>query len=250
MKNESAVVLLSGGQDSTTCLFWALQKFHKVLALSVYYGQRHARELEAAHKIAQMAGVEHMVVNIPQFGMVSMSALTQPTGERPPIEATGGYADRGAPAGLPNTFVPGRNALFLTIAASLAVSRKMQVVVTGVCETDYSGYPDCRSEFVQSMENALRHAMPSESALRIATPLMYLNKSGIVRMAQELGPSCWEALSHSLTCYEGHDPACHHCPACILRDKGFADAGVSDPAVVRWLQADADKKSRAAAGVE
>lgn len=113
---EKAVVLLSGGQDSTTCLFWALERFTKCVALSIYYGQRHARELEAARQIAKIAGVEHVEIMVPQFGLMSDSALTD-VGDKRAIKSDGGYDDREAPKGLPNTFVPGRNALFLTIAA-------------------------------------------------------------------------------------------------------------------------------------
>lgn len=227
--NEKAVVLLSGGQDSTTCLFWARERFSEVLALSVYYGQRHAREMESARKIAELAGVGHIEISIPQFSFLADSALTH-QGPKEAIQAAGGLVDKHAPNGLPNTFVPGRNALFLTLAASLAVSKKYQVLVTGVCETDYSGYPDCRERFITSMERALQDGMPSGSPLRIATPLMFQNKRHTVMMAHELGPDCWAAIGLSTTCYEGERPGCSFCPACVLRAKGFVDAGLTDPA--------------------
>ena len=219
------IVLLSGGQDSTTCLYWAKAMFDEVEAITIAYGQRHAVEIDAAVRIAASAGVSHRVIDVPSIGGVGGSDLTK-TGTA--IRESGGFADRAMPQGLPTSFVPGRNAMFLTVAASFAVVRGVRDIVTGVCQTDYSGYPDCREEFVQAMASALTLAMPSGSGpLRIHTPLMHMTKAETVRMAMRL-PGCWDALAHSVTCYNGS--ACGVCPACVLRAKGFADAGKDDPA--------------------
>jgi 7-cyano-7-deazaguanine synthase len=223
---KKCVVLLSGGQDSTTCLFWAKREFGDVLALSIAYGQRHVAELDAARKIAALAGAQHVEVALPVFSGLTDSALT---GSRD-IQAAGGYGDAQAPGGLPTTFVPGRNLLFISVAAAHAVAAGARDIVTGVCQTDYSGYPDCRREFVDSLEHTLGLAMPSDCGpFQVYTPLMRLTKAETVHLAREL-PGCWDALQYSVTCYHGKRPGCGECPACVLRAKGFAEAGVADPA--------------------
>lgn len=226
MAITKAVVLLSGGQDSTTCLFWAKERFDVVVAVSFDYGQRHRAELAAAKEIAALAGVEHHLLPLEVLTALGDSALTSNRA----VEATGGLFDKEAPNGLPTSFVPGRNLLFLSVAAALAVKVGATNIVCGVCETDYSGYPDCRGTFVQAMERVVNEAMPSGSGpLVIHAPLLHLSKQATVELARVL-PGCWEALAKSLTCYEGLRPGCGACPACVLREKGFAAAGVADPA--------------------
>ncbi len=227
-KRPGAVVLLSGGQDSATVLFWAKLRFGKLLALSLNYGQRHVVELRAAAAVAEIAQVEHLVLEESVFASIGDSDLVR-TGST--IQASGGHEDQGASDGLPSSFVPGRNLLFLAIAGAVAVKEKMKSIVTGVCQTDYSGYPDCRLEFVQATQRALTLAMPSSAGpLEIHTPLMDLTKAETVRLADQLGVDCWRALAVTVTCYEGQRPGCGICPSCALRRKGFEEAEFDDPA--------------------
>jgi 7-cyano-7-deazaguanine synthase len=232
-----AIVLLSGGQDSTTSLWWAMRTYNSndLLALSIFYGQRHEAELPAAAEIAKLAGVRHQVLRADVLASIGDSDLVKKDTE---IKASGGYGDHAAPAGLPSSFVPGRNLLFLSLAAAVAVREGCKEIVTGVCQTDYSGYPDCRREFIDSLERTLNLAMPSTSGpFAIQTPLMNMTKAETVMLADEMtrvgvGPNrtCWEALAKSVTCYHGKRPGCGACPACELRAKGFAEAGLADPA--------------------
>ena len=225
-----ALVLLSGGQDSTTTLYWAKAMFDEVEAVSIFYGQRHRAELAAADEIARAAGVRRTVLEAPVLGSLGDSALVGEPGAPKTFEA-GTRADRAAPGGLPTSFVPGRNMLFLTLAGALAVREGIKDIVTGVCQTDYSGYPDCRREFIDALEGTLAMAMPSSSGpFRIHTPLMYMTKAETVRMARRFS-GCWDALKFSLTCYNGMRPGCGTCPSCDLRSKGFQEAGETDPAV-------------------
>lgn len=214
MTERVAVVLLSGGQDSTTCLAWAKVQGFRPVALSFDYGQRHRVELDAARAVASAAGVEHIVLPIAFPAVSAMNSTTIP------VAAQGGMH------GLPTTFLPGRNAAFLAMASSLAVARGGVDVVTGVCQTDYSGYPDCREEFVWSIELTMRLALAAPG-LRIHAPLMHLTKADTVRLARDLG--AMHLLAHSHTCYEGARPPCGKCPACVLRAKGFVEAGITDP---------------------
>jgi len=222
---EKAIVLLSGGQDSTTCLGWAKERF-ECIAVSLNYGQRHVAELEAASKIAKHFDVIHIVENIPVLKSIGGSALVDGSD----LAGSGGYGDSQAPGGLPTSFVPGRNMLFLAIAGAVAVKLGAKHIVTGVCQTDYSGYPDCREVFIEAMQQAITLAMPSECGpFQVHTPLMRMTKAETVRMAKAI-PGVWEALAHSITCYQGVKGGCGTCPACTLRIKGFADAGFADPA--------------------
>ena len=216
---EKVLLVLSGGQDSTTCLYWALDRFgaDNVSALTFDYGQRHRIELECARKIAELAGVPHTCLPIETFSALGGDALTDAG-----IEITN---DVNAESGLPNTFVPGRNIIFLTYAAAWAWPRKIRHIVTGVAQTDYSGYPDCREETVQSLQQSLRLGM--ESDIEIHTPLMHLSKKETVELARDLG--ALEAMSLTHTCYRGQRPPCGACSACELRAKGFAEAGIEDP---------------------
>ena len=222
-----AVVLLSGGQDSTTCLYWAKINFDEVHAVSIFYGQRHKAELSAAAEIAKAACVGHTVLEAPVLSALGGSALVDAS---KPLLASGGIADKAMPEGLPTSFVPGRNILFLTLASAFAVKEGAHDVVTGVCQTDYSGYPDCRHEFVRQLEIAIAHGMPTAALpLRLITPLMWMTKAETVHLAKRL-PGCWESLALSITCYHGKRPGCGECAACSLRVQGFKDAGYEDPA--------------------
>lgn len=220
---QEALVVFSGGQDSTTCLYWALKRFQKVQALTFDYGQRHDIELESAKKVAELAGVPQVVLPIDTFGVLGGNALTSSQEE----VATDLPAD-----GLPNTFVPGRNLIFLTFAAAYAYQRNIQHLVTGVCETDYSGYPDCRNNTIQALQVAINLGM--EARLEIHTPLMWLTKAETVTLAQEAG--AMEAMAWTHTCYQGTFPPCGKCPACELRQQGFETAQTQDPLVARALE--------------
>jgi 7-cyano-7-deazaguanine synthase len=213
---DAAVVLFSGGQDSTTCLAWACARFRRVAAVTIDYGQRHRIELEAATRIARAAGVEHATLPCNSFSALGGNSLT------------GGEAveETTIVGRLPNTFVPGRNLIFLTLAAAWGWQRGIPHLVTGVCQTDYSGYPDCRQDTMDALQAALRAGL-DQPLLTIHTPLMHLTKADTVRLLRDLGRLDWLALSH--TCYNGAVPPCGHCPACHLRAKGFAEAGVADP---------------------
>ena len=214
---SKVVVVLSGGQDSTTCLYWALDRFgaDNVLALTFDYGQRHRIELDCAANVAQHAGVAHTTLPIDTFLALGGNALTD--ADIAVDEAPGNA--------LPNTFVPGRNLIFLTFAAAFAWQRGIVDLVTGVAQTDYSGYPDCRRDTLDELEKTLRLGMQRE--FTIHTPLMNLSKKETVEMARDLGALDAMALTH--TCYNGQRPPCGECPACRLRAKGFLEAGIADP---------------------
>lgn len=218
-KQQKALVVLSGGQDSTTCLYWAIERFgtENVATITFDYGQRHRIELECAARVAEHAGVANACLPIDTFAALGGDALTD---DGIPVES-GNSAD----TGLPNTFVPGRNLIFLTFAAALAYQRGIGNLVIGVAQTDYSGYPDCREETIAALQQALRLGM--ESGVVIHTPLMHLSKKQTVELARELGGLDAMALTH--TCYNGSRPPCGECPACVLRAKGFEAAGVADP---------------------
>ncbi len=218
--DDAAVVLFSGGQDSTTCLAWALARFRTVHAVTVDYGQRHRVELDAAAAIVARTGVAHAVIPCDSFRALGGNALT---GDE--AVADGLRADNR----LPNTFVPGRNLILITLAAAYAYRRGLPHIVTGVCQTDYSGYPDCRADTMAALQESLRKGM--EAPFTIHTPLMDLTKAQTVAMMRELGRLDLLAWSH--TCYNGAVPPCGTCPACRLRAKGFAEAGVADPLLVR-----------------
>lgn len=218
---DKALVVLSGGQDSTTCLYWAIRRFGRdqVSSLTFDYGQRHRIELDCAADVARQAGVANRILPIDTFAALGGNALTNQE-----IEVAGG-----ADGSLPSTFVPGRNLVFLTFAAAYAWPRRIGHLVTGVAQTDYSGYPDCREETLRALEQALRLGM--ESQVEIHAPLMHLSKKQTVLLARDLGAIDAMRLTH--TCYEGRRPPCGTCPACKLRARGFAEAGISDPLVGR-----------------
>ncbi|SFB26945.1 7-cyano-7-deazaguanine synthase [Cohnella sp. OV330] len=209
MKQEKAVVVFSGGQDSTTCLFWAKENFAEVETVTFKYGQRHALETEIAAAISEELGVRHHLLDMSLLGQLAPNALT-----RGDIEIK---QDEGA---LPTTFVDGRNLLFLSFAAVLAKQLGAKHIVTGVCETDFSGYPDCRDVFVKSLNVTLNLAM--DYPFVIDTPLMWLNKAQTWELADRLG--AFEFVrDRTLTCYNGIPASgCGECPACKLRANGLS----------------------------
>ena len=216
-----AVIVFSGGQDSTTCLHWAMQRFgrDKILAVTFDYGQRHRIELDCAAAIARDAGVQHTVLPIDTFNALGGNALTAAGIDVQP--------EPDASTGLPNTFVPGRNLIFLTYAAALAYQIGAGHLITGVAQTDYSGYPDCREDTMRALRQAINLGM--ETNIEIHTPLMQLSKKETVELAASLGALPAMAMTH--TCYNGQRPPCGACAACELRAKGFAEAGIEDPLV-------------------
>jgi 7-cyano-7-deazaguanine synthase len=226
MAAKAALVLFSGGQDSTVCLASALERFERVETLGIAYGQRHAIELAQRQVIlaelrsgfprwAGRMGEDH-ALELAELGRLSETALTRDSA----IEMTA--------AGLPSTFVPGRNLIFFTYAAALAYRRGIRTLIGGMCETDYSGYPDCRDETIQALARAISLGMGSE--FRLETPLMWIDKAGTWAMAHELGgqPLVDLIVANAHTCYLGdrsrrHDwgYGCGKCPACLLRAKGW-----------------------------
>jgi len=224
--HEGALVLFSAGQDSTTCLAWALENFESVETLAFDYGQRHRIELDCRARIrAEMArlspkwaerlGEDHLL-DLGVLGQVSDTALTG--------EAEIALREDG----LPNTFVPGRNLLFFTFAAAIAYRRGLRHLIGGMCETDYSGYPDCRDDTIKALQVALNLGMGTRLVLH--TPLMWIDKAGTWAMAERLGGTPFVELvrEHSHSCYEGdratrHDwgYGCGRCPACDLRERGW-----------------------------
>lgn len=210
MNKEKALVVFSGGQDSTTCLFWAKKHFKEVRALSFLYGQRHVKEVDLARKIAKEAGVEWDVMDVSFMGTLGKNSLTDATmimDQVKPIDSP------------PNTFVPGRNLFFLSIAAVFAREHGINHLVTGVSQTDFSGYPDCRDAFVKSLNVTLNLAMDEQFVLH--TPLMWIDKCQTWQMADELGVLDL-VRNETLTCYNGvQGEGCGHCPACQLRNEGL-----------------------------
>ena len=219
MLNTQALVVLSGGQDSTTCLYWALDKFGSdaVEAITFDYGQRHRVELGCAARVAEFADVPHTVMPIDTFAALGGDALTD--------RSIGVQKGADIENDLPNTFVPGRNIVFLTFAAAYAWQRNIEHLVAGVAQTDYSGYPDCRQETIEALQLTIRLGMASNVVIH--TPLMSLSKKETVLLARDLGALEVMALTH--TCYEGRRPPCGECPACVLRARGFNEAGIEDP---------------------
>ena len=226
MANTSALVLFSGGQDSTVCLAWALERFDRVETIGYAYGQRH--EIELAQRPAirtalaslrpswrERLGEDH-VLKLGTLGQISETSLTRNVA----FEMTA--------SGLPNTFVPGRNLLFFTYAAALAYRRGISVLIGGMCETDFSGYPDCRNDTLQTLAKAL--ALGMDVPVTIETPLMWVDKAGTWELAQTLGGDALVQLivETAHTCYLGNrttrhawGAGCGACPACDLRAKGW-----------------------------
>lgn len=224
---DSALVLFSGGQDSTTCLAWALERYARIETLGFEYGQRHKVELECRATVR-----EHLCSQFPNWGKKLGDDHTVELGYLSALGETAMTHDveiEVTEAGLPSTFVPARNLAFLTAAGALAYRRGIQVLVGGMCETDYSGYPDCRRTTIDAQEQAL--ALGLDTPLRIDTPLMHIDKAQTWALANELGGPALEDLiiEHTHTCYLGdrehrHDwgYGCGTCPACELRANGYA----------------------------
>lgn len=233
MSDQTALVLFSGGQDSATCLAWALDRFDRVETIGFDYRQRHRAELDS--RVEFREGLERhfpkwaaklgddRVLDLSVLGEISDTALTRD------VEIVT------AAAGLPNTFVPGRNIVFLTFAAAVAYRRGLKHVVTGVCETDFSGYPDCRDDTIKALQVALNLGM--ESRFVLETPLMWIDKAQTWSLAEQLGGMALVDLvrQHTLTCYQGdivtkHEwgRGCGNCPACNLRANGYTTYASSE----------------------
>ena len=233
-----ALVILSGGQDSTTCLALAIQKHgaRNVRAVSFDYGQRHAEELNAASRIARMAGL----ITDGHHEIIDAKYLLEGTSPLVSANAVEQYASAAVlPGGLEKTFVPMRNSLFLILAANRAVvwslgNNSVVEMYTGVGQEDYGGYPDCRETFIELMERTINASLddPTLPQIKIVTPLMHLTKAETVRLSESI-PGCREMLAWSHTCYNGEVPPCGNCHACLLRQKGYAEAGFMDPLLER-----------------
>jgi len=208
--NQSALVLFSGGQDSTTCLFWAIKNFKEVRVLCFTYGQRHSHEVDVARKIAEKLNVPFQVLDAGIISQLADNSLTNHQMVMDQDKPEDSY---------PNTFVPGRNLFFLTFGAVIARSHGIQNIVTGVSQADYSGYPDCRDTFIRSANTTLNLSMDEQFIIH--TPLMWLSKAETWALADELG--AFEFIKeNTLTCYNGIiAEGCGHCPACKLRKEGL-----------------------------
>lgn len=210
MNKETALIVYSGGQDSTTCLFWALKHFAHVEALTFIYGQKHVEEVNVAKRIAEEAGVKWHVMDVSFIGKLGRNSLTD----------TSIVMDQEKPVdGPPNTFVPGRNLFFISIAAVFARERGINHLVTGVSQTDYSGYPDCRDAFIKSLNVSLNLGMDEQFVIH--TPLMWIDKAQTWELADQLGVLDL-IRTQTLTCYNNiPGDGCGHCPACKLRREGL-----------------------------
>lgn len=211
---STSLVIFSGGQDSTTCLYWALDGFDSVEAITFAYGQKHSIEVECAKAICEREGVKQTIIDISFLGTIVDSALT-----------SNGDVKETNKKGLPASYVPNRNALFMTLAHAYAQKIEAEDIVSGVCQTDFSGYPDCREYFVSMMNHALDAG--SDSKIKVHTPLMHLNKADTFMLARDLG-HLKEVVELSHTCYNGDRThlhqwgyGCNDCPACELRRAGW-----------------------------
>lgn len=219
MQKPKAIILLSGGLDSSTCLAWAKSKY-ECIALSFMYGQRSTTELNAAKKLAQLAQVEHRIINI-DLANLGGSALTDHSLDMP---------EDGVNQGIPITYVPARNTVFLSYALAAAEVFEAEAIVIGVNAVDYSGYPDCRPEFIEAFAHLAKVATKAGvegRPLKIETPLLHLSKANIIRLGLQHGVD----YSQTVSCYQADADgrACGKCDSCRLRQQGFAEAGVADP---------------------
>ena len=227
---EKALVILSGGQDSTTCLFWAKQRFDKVQAITFDYGQRHKIELEAAAKVAAMAGVEHEIVKVENClvsasPLLSANELEQYSDAKQMAEVIGKRVEL--------TFVPMRNMFFFVIAMNRAVAADCKHLVTGICQEDNANYPDCTEQFRWAFQSTANISLGfCTKVFQLHAPLMRLSKAETVKLAKDL-PGCWEALAYSHTSYDGKYPPTDMNHANVLRADGFERAGLPDPLVLR-----------------
>ncbi len=223
-RKKRAVVLLSGGLDSATCLYWAKEQGYALDALTVHYGQRHDRELRSARRLAKMAGARLHSLKI-VLPWLNTSSLVNRGKSLPnlPLSKIG-------TGGVPSTYVPGRNTIFTALGVSLADAVDAECVVIGANALDYSGYPDCRPEFYRAFSSVARLGTKrgaEKKSLRIKTPLVRKDKAAIVRLAKRLGvPLRW-----TWSCYQGGKKVCGTCDSCKLRAKGFQEARIEDPAL-------------------
>lgn len=225
---QNAVVLLSGGLDSVTCLYWAKANYANVTAVSFDYGQRHNSELDAAKRVAAAAHVDHRIINI-DLAQLGGSALTDTRIDVPTGHATD-FTTTGDNQHIPVTYVPARNTIFLSYALAVAEVTASRTIVIGVNAVDYSGYPDCRPEYIEAftkMANLATKAGVTGQSLTIATPLLHLSKAAIIQLGTVLG------VDYSLTvsCYQADSQgrACGVCDSCVLRQQGFLQAEIEDP---------------------
>lgn len=222
-KRQKAVVLLSGGLDSTTCLYWALSKGFDPIALSIRYGQRHEKELSAARAIARDADIALHEVSL-SLPWLKTSSLTNKSLRLPdmPLKKIG-------QGGIPSTYVPGRNTMFLSLAVSLADSIGAEAIVIGANALDYSGYPDCRPPFINAFAKVAKEGTKlgaTGKKIKIIAPLLRLDKKGVVKLAERVKAP----LNLTWSCYAGGKKQCGVCDSCKLRSKGFREAGRTDPA--------------------
>jgi len=211
-----AIVIFSGGQDSTTCLYWAINRYKEVEAITFNYGQKHSIELEQAKIICEKENIKHTIIDMSFLNTIVESALT-----------SNGDINQVNKKGLPTSFVPNRNQIFITLAHSFAQKIGAETLITGVCQTDYSGYPDCRESFIKAIEWSTN--LGSQENIKIETPLMYLTKAETFLLAEK--EKCLiEVINLSHTCYNGDRTnlhiwgyGCGECPACELRKKGYIE---------------------------
>ena len=210
VNREKALVVFSGGQDSSTCLFWAKRHFKEVYALTFIYGQKHVIEVQYAEKLAKNAGVHFDTMDISFVSQLGQNSLTNPNIKMDQEKPADSY---------PNTFVPGRNLFFISIAAVYARERGISHLVTGVSQTDFSGYPDCRDAFIKSLNVTLNLAMDEQFVIH--TPLMWIDKCETWALADQLG-ELDNIRNNTVTCYNGiPGDGCGHCPSCRLRREGL-----------------------------
>lgn len=228
--SQNAVVLLSGGLDSVTCLYWAKANYTNVTAVSFNYGQRHNSELNAAKKIAATAQVNHRIIHI-DLAQLGGSALTDASLVVPDAKQTD-FSDNQHNDSIPITYVPARNTIFLSYALALAEVTQSNAIVIGVNAVDYSGYPDCRPEYIEAFEKMANLATKTGvmgNHLHITTPLLHLSKAEIIKLGVSLG------VDYALTvsCYraDSEGRACGHCDSCYLRQQGFLQAEIDDPTI-------------------
>lgn len=221
--SKKAIVLFSGGLDSTTCLYWALDKGYICETLTVTYGQKHAREVRAAQTIAQRLGVKqhNVTLDLPWLAASSLVDKNQAIPQHDLADITNGQ--------IPSTYVPGRNLLFLSVAASLADAIQADAVVAGPNAIDFSGYPDCTPDFFKAAAQAMNLGTERgvKQGLEVLAPLMDLSKTDIVKLGATLGVP----FELTWSCYEGGETPCGHCDSCKLRARGFAEAGIKDGSV-------------------
>lgn len=227
--SQNAVVLLSGGLDSVTCLYWAKANFTKVTAVSFDYGQRHNSELNFAKNIAKIAKVDHRVIAI-DLAQLGGSALTDQSINVPDADKNADFSDNQNNDNIPVTYVPARNTIFLSYALAVAEVTQANTIVIGANAVDYSGYPDCRPEYIDAfakMANLATKAGVMGNHLTIATPLLHLSKADIIKLGVSLGVD----YRFTVSCYQADNEgrACGNCDSCYLRQQGFLQAEIDDP---------------------